>query len=63
VFGYTVGNQSDETWCWKDGGGLRWFKITAWINANGTEQWKTGWMNAGAIPRQAEVPGCSTWDL
>ncbi|MEV7549398.1 hypothetical protein AB0N89_07225 [Amycolatopsis sp. NPDC089917] len=56
VHGYTVGDQDSTTWCWKDGDG-RWFKVDAWTQ-NG---WKTGWIHANGVPRQASVPGCQNW--
>jgi hypothetical protein len=65
VFGYTVGDQNDQTWCWRDSSidHSRWFKVTAWINANGTEKWHTGWITANAVPQQASVPYCDSWAL
>ncbi|MEU7934262.1 hypothetical protein [Micromonospora echinofusca] len=64
VKGSVVGNQWDQTWCWRDGEWAgepstnRWFKVTA----NTTAGWKTGWVSAAQVPIQAFVPWCSSWN-
>lgn len=64
VFGYTVGDQWNETWCWRDNAeGMRWFKVTSWINTGLTHKWQKGWITASAVTQQATVPWCGSWDL
>lgn len=66
IMGSVYGNQWDQTWCWRDGdwalGTNRWFKVTAFVKVNPTTHaYRTGWVSAALVPRQATVPYCSSW--